>query len=541
MNQPTGAPEPVPAPSTWAPLRSAAFRALWIAVTISNIGTWMQTVGAQWLLVDEPGASTLVSLVQTASTLPVLLLALPAGVLADSFDRRRMLIAVQAFQVVVAGTLALLTAAGQMSPALLLTLTFALGCGAAVTAPTYQALIPELVSRQNLPSASALGAISANVARAVGPAVAGVLIAQVGAAAVFWLNAVSFAVFAFVLIAWRRGQDGDAGEPEPFLTALRTGGRYVRYSPVLRRILLRALLFVVPAVSMWGLLPLVASRNLGLDAGGYGLLLAALGVGAVGGAIVLPRLRARLSGNRLILIASLVYAGALAVLALVRIEALVVAALVPAGTAWIAVLSSVNASVQLFLPGWVRARGLAAYQIVFFGGQAVGAALWGLIADQVGVATTLLAAAVVGALGAATLRIWPLTDHSGLDRSPAVYWPEPQLAVDPEPDLGPVLVTAIYTVRPENDPEFQRAMQYVRRSRLRTGAVRWGLYRDGAAPHRLVEYYVVPSWDEHLRQHGGRLTGSDQESEQRARQLADGPPEVAHLFPAEAVAIIREH
>src|SRR3954447_16189809 len=224
----TGQVSSVVAPtSTWAPLRTGVFRVLWLAVLGSQVGTWMQTVGAQWLLVDRPGATVLVSLVQTAGTLPVVLLALPAGALADSLDRRRLLIWVQIFQLAVGVVLVALTLAGQMSPALLLTLTFALGCGMAMTNPTYQALIPELVSRPLLPSASALGSISVNLARAVGPAVAGVLVARIGVAAVFGLNAITFLIFAVVLFLWRREPTDEGTAPEPFVAALRAGGRYV--------------------------------------------------------------------------------------------------------------------------------------------------------------------------------------------------------------------------------------------------------------------------------------------------------------------------
>jgi MFS family permease len=264
MAAPTGAPE-----STWAPLRIAVFRVLWLAVLGSQLGTWMQTVGAQWLLVDQPNAGALVSLVQTAGTLPVLLLALPAGVLADSLDRRRMLIWVQLFQVGVGVALTALTFAGAMTPALLLTLTFALGCGMAMTNPAYQAVIPELVPRPQIPSPAALGSIGMNLARAVGPALAGVLIARTGVAAVFAINAGTFLIFAVALFRWRRQPPEDAGLPEPFVAALRAGGRYVRNSPVMRRLLLRVSLFIVPAVALWALLPLVADRRLGMGAGGW--------------------------------------------------------------------------------------------------------------------------------------------------------------------------------------------------------------------------------------------------------------------------------
>jgi MFS family permease len=517
-------------PSIWVPLQQRVFRALWFAVLGSQIGTWMQTVGAQWLLVDRPNAATLVALVQTAMMLPMLLFAVPAGVLADALDRRRMLIVVQWFQAATGAVLTVLTFAGQMTPALLLTLTFVLGCGGAMTIPTYQALIPDLVPRAQLTAASALGAISMNLARAVGPAAAGVLIAQVGPGAVFALNTATFVAFAAVLMLWRRRPTDDAGEPEPFVAALRAAGRFVRHSAAMRRFLLRVALFILPGVALWALLPLVASQRLGMGSGGYGLLLAALGVGAVGGAFLLPGLQARVSDNRLLAIASTVYAAALAVVALVPNATVVTVALIPAGTAWMAVLANVNAIVQMFLPRWVRARGLGAYQVVFFGGQALGALAWGLVAEQIGLVNTFLAAAVLTALCTATLVRWPLIETRHLDREPAVFWPEPDLTVDPDPDAGPVVVLATWTVPPANESKFLAAMRSVRHTRMRTGAVQWGLFRHGEMPHRLVEVYVVPTWGEHLRQHTGRLTGTDRDIELRARALAEGPPEVAHLL-----------
>jgi MFS family permease len=361
---------PIAPPSAWAPLRVAAFRSLWLALLASNIGTWMQTVGAQWLLVEQSGSDTLVAVVQTASTLPIVLLALPSGALADTLDRRRLLIAVQGFLVAVGALLTVLTLTGRMPPSLLLTLTFGLGAGQALTAPAWQAVIPELVPRPQLPSASALGAISMNLARAVGPAVAGVLIARTGPGVVFGLNTLTFAFFVLVLWRWHPPLADYATDPERFGPALRAGGRYVRHAPVVRRILLRVALFLVPGSALWALLPLVASRRLGLGSGGYGILLGAVGAGAVAGAVLLPRLRARWSENRLQLVAGVAFAAVLVVLALVRDELLILIALLPAGVAWVLVLSNVNAAMQLFLPNWVRARGLAIYQMVFAGAQA---------------------------------------------------------------------------------------------------------------------------------------------------------------------------
>ncbi|WP_433306578.1 MFS transporter [Actinoplanes sp. CA-030573] len=510
----------------------AAFRSLWLALLASNIGTWMQTVGAQWLLVEQSGSDTLVALVQTASTLPIVLLALPSGALADTLDRRRLLIAVQGFLIAVGVVLTALTLAGHMPSALLLTLTFALGAGQALTAPAWQAIIPELVPRPQLASASALGAISMNLARAVGPAVAGVLIARTGPGAVFGLNTLTFVVFVVALWRWRPATGDAGGAPERFAAAVRAGGRYVRHSPVVRRILLRAALFLVPGSALWALLPLVASRRLGLGSGGYGVLLGAVGAGAVVGAVLLPNLRARWTVNRLLLIASVVFAAVLAVLALVRNEVVVVLALLPAGVSWVMVLSNINAAMQLFLPNWVRARGLAVYQMVFAGAQAAGALLWGALSDAAGLVVAHLAAAAVMAAGVLTLRWWPMRDTEGMNRDPAVYWPEPHLEADPDAHDGPVLVTVSYPVAPEHEEAFVAAMEEVRRSRLRTGAVRWGLFRDGEEPGRFVEAYLVPSWDEHLRQHSGRLTGGDREAEERALALTDGPAHASHLLSA---------
>jgi MFS family permease len=299
---------------------------------------------------------------------------------------------------------------------------------------------------------------------------------------------------------------------------------------VVRRILLRSLLFVVPGTVVWALLALVASRRLGLGPGGYGLLLAALGVGAVAGAFGLPRLRGLTSTNGIVLLASLVYGAALVVVALVDNPAAVTVVLLAAGAAWLAVLANLNATMQLFLPGWVRARGLSTYQIVFVGGQGLAALVWGLLAEELGLQAVFLAAAGLMLAGAVSLRWWPLHDIEGMDRSQAMYWPEPHLDFEPAPDDGPVLVTVTYQVAEEREGRFLEAMDYVRRSRQRSGASRWDLYRDGADRRHFVETFVVPSWAEHLRQHGERLTGTDQALEERAIALADGPPEVQHLI-----------
>jgi len=520
--------------SSWAPLRLPVFRMLWIAVLAGNVGTWMQTVGAQWLVVHQPDAATWVSLVQVATTAPVLLLALPSGTLADTFDRRRLLLGVQVALFLIGVVLTVLTVLDRMPPPLLLFFTFLLGVGQALTLPTWQAVIPEVVPRDELPSASALGAVNTNLARSAGPALAGLLVAQFGSAVVFGLNALSFGVFALALIRWRRPAQTGPSHPEHFGSALRAGGRYVRYSPVVRRLLARVVLFVLPGSVVWGLLPVVAQQELGMGAAGYGVLLAALGVGAIAGALIMPRVRATLGPNRLIVLAGVVYGGALLVVAWVPQPVAVTAVLVAAGLAWMTLVSRMNATLQLFLPNWVRARGFGIYQVTFAGGQALGALLWGQVASLAGLETAFVAAAVLMLAGTLTVLWWPVHEQDGAGRSPAIYWAEPHIMLQPHLDEGPVLITSAYRVDEANVDAFVEAMQAVRGSRLRTGATRWELFRDGADPARFVEVYQVPTWAEHLRQHEGRLTVGDERAEERAAAFATGPAEVSHLLPADA-------
>jgi MFS family permease len=515
--------------SAWAPLRISLFRALWIAALVSNVGTWMQTVGAQWLVVHAANAAILVALVQTAYTLPAVLFALVGGVLADIFNRARLLVAVLAGMTAAAAALTALTAVHRMPPALLLMFTFMLGTGAILITPAYQSLVPDMVPRAQVPDAAALNSISINLARAIGPAVAGLLIAQTGVAAVFALNTGALLLYAIVVACHPR-LGGTPQSPERFLPGLRAGGRYVRHAPVVRRILLRAALFLVPGSALWALLPLIATRRLALGSGGYGLLLGALGVGAVGGAFVLPQIRARLSANALVVVASVIYAAALVVVVLSRDLVLTLVALLPAGVAWIVFLSNVNAALQLFLPQWVRARGLSVYQMVLFGAQAAGAVIWGVAAAVAGLVPAFLISAAVMAAGAATIRFWPFYKIDGMDRS-LVRWPEPQLVISADRD-GLVLVRTTYTVAADKEPQFLHAMAFLRRSRLRTGATDWGLYRDGQNPRSFIELFSVPSWEEHLRQHDERQTGTDLEYHDAAAALSDPPPRTDHYLAA---------
>ncbi|WP_075033966.1 MFS transporter [Streptomyces mirabilis] len=527
--------------SAWAPLAARVFRALWIAQLVSNIGSWMQTVGAQWLLVGHSAA--LVTLVQTASSLPVLLLALPSGVLADRYDRRTVLLAAQFAMLAVSTALTVLAFADALTPELLLGLTFLLGCGTALMGPAWQAIQPELVERRQLGQAAALGAVNMNLARALGPAVGGAVVAAAGAGWVFAFNAASYLGIATVLMLWRRPRPlASTTHGEKLLTALYAGRRYVWYAPGVRRVLLRTVLFIPGGAALWSLLPLVASRSLGLGSGGYGLLLGAVGVGAVGGAFVLPAVRRVLGANGTLAAGALVFAVALAVLATTRLPWLAVVVLLPAGLAWIGVLSTLNAALQTRLPGWVRARGLAVYLLVFQGGQALAAPLWGALADGLGLTVSLLVGSGLLVAGAVTVRRWPLHGTDAIDPTPSDHWPAPPLMFEPGPADGPVLVSVAYRVDPGNRAAFTDCMAHVARSRRRTGALTWGLYQDGNDLERFIENYLVASWSEHLAQHHSRLTATDRRYEERARRLlAPGTEaEVTHAFDAAAGPMVPE-
>lgn len=517
-----------PVEGAWAPLRSPVYRRLWLAQVVGNLGTWMQTVGAQWVVVSASGSATLVALVQTASTLPVVLLAAPAGVLADVLDRRRVLFTVQSVMVLVAGTLALLTFAGDVDPYVVLGFTFLLGIGAAFVGPAWQAIQPELVPRAQIPQAAALGAVNMNLARAVGPALGGLLVAAAGAGWVFALNAASFVVVALAVASWRRQAQADPVGREPLVAALRSGARYVRHGPAMRRVLTRVLLFVPAASALWALLPLVATDLLGLGSSGYGVLLGSLGIGAVLGALVLPALRARLGVEPLLAVLFVLYAASLAGVAVLRSEPATTLVLAVAGLCWMGVLSTMNATAQQVLPGWVRARALSYYLVVFMAGQALGGVVWGLVAGSAGVPVALLAAAGLLVAGAVAARRAPLVDPARLDPTVTSYWPDPAFDA-PEPTAGPVLVEAEYVVPAELEREFLTAMQPVSRSRRRTGARSWRLFRDPEVPDRYVEVFVVATWAEHARQHTGRLTGFDRAAEERVHRLV-GAPRVRHLL-----------
>ncbi len=514
----------------WAPLRRPTFRALWIATLASNFGTWIQNVGAAWMMTALAPEPLTVALVQVASSLPFFVLAIPAGALADVVDRRRLSLVALGWLAATTALLAALSLADHAGPATLLGLTFMIGIGSALLAPALAAIIPDLVPREEIESAVSLNGISMNVARAAGPAIGGVVVAAAGAGATFALNAFSFVAVMAVLLRWRRAPVERKLPPEELFGAMRAGIRYVRHSPPLRTVLVRTGTFVLPASAVWALLPLYARDSLGLGAAGYGILLGFFGVGAVASGIPLPALRSRLGVERLATGAA--FAFALSHLALGWQPTIAAAAvsLFVAGGSWLVLLSTLTAAAQLSIPSWVRARALATHMLVLFGGLAAGSAGWGAIAGAVGLPQSFALAALAIALGRAACWRRVLSDGPGPDLAPSPRWPDPEMVRAFEPDRGPALVTVEYQIDPADADRFARAMSELREIRLRDGAIRWGLWDDVAQSGRFLESFVVESWLEHLRQHE-RITAADRAVQAIAHAFHRGsqPPQVRHF------------
>jgi MFS family permease len=522
--------------SALAPLRRADFRAAWTALAGSQLVIWMNTVGAVTVIASLSDSPTLIALVQTANSVPAVLLALLMGSMADIVDRRRFVLASQSWMLLSVAAFAALTLADMITPELALGLTFALGAGMATTFVIYQALTQDFVPRSELPAAVALNGVAINLARAVGPAVAGLIIAALSAGALFAVEA-ALLVLIVGLVALRVRPPGPArASGERLAPAVRAGVRFVRFSPPVRTVLLRGAAFSVSASALWALLPVVALRRLDLSESSFGLLMGCVGTGAILGATMLPRLRRRLPFDRMISLASLGLAGGLIALAFIPWAELVAVTLLFTGACWLMVLSSLNTSAQRVAPGWVRARTLAVFQLVMQGGLAIGSLAWGLVTGFADVETALTFAAGGLVAGVALARRWPLAKSELDDLTPAGTWSDPIVDIEPRPDDGPVLITVEYRVDAADTDRFISAMQELNRIRRRDGAYRWGLYADLERPGFHLETFLVDSWSEHVRQHG-RLTVADLEVTQLIRSFhrGDEPPAVRHLLWAGAL------
>lgn len=522
--------EPVATPGPWAPLGVRAFRWLWLAALFSNIGTWMHEVAASWLMTELSSSHLMVALVQAATMGPVFLLGLPAGALADIIDRRRLLMFAQIWNLLTAGVLAALTFAELVTPGMLLSLVGLLAIGSALHIPAFQAIVPDLVPRAMLKPAVTLNGVSINLARAIGPALAGLIISTIGIWAAFAINAATFCAVLIVVWRWRPSPRSSRLPPEHLVRAVLVGLRYARHDRPLKIVLARAGLLMTCASAGWALLPVVIRSELDRSAADYGIALAAVGFGAVSGAFLLARLGRRFSADLLVVLATLAFAGGMVSMALIENFWMLVACLFVLGLAWLTMMATLNASAQTVLPGWVRARGLSVFMIVFSGSMAIGAAVWGLVADLTSTPTALLAAASFASLGCLLAPLLPLATGELRNLAPTKQMP---VHADPPAadDTGEVQVLVHYQIDPADEPEFRKLLQDVRRWRLRSGAHAWRLYRDFDRPGRWVESFVVSSWIEHLRQHT-RTTEDDWTSQKVAYRLHRGeePPRVVHLI-----------
>jgi MFS family permease len=517
-----------------AAFRHRAFTVIWIATVVSNIGTWMYNAASGWLMVSLNSDAVLVSLVQVATSLPMFLFALAAGALADIFDKRRFLIGVESATTLLSAIFAAMVEFGHVTPGSLLLFMFLIGTGGALSAPAWQSVVPQLVPAQDLAPAVAANSVGINISRAVGPALAGSIIGLAGIAAPFWVNALSNLSVIGALLWWRTPPRRASGLPaERFASAMRAGFRHARHNPHLRATLIRAVAFFLFASAYWALLPLVARNQIAGGPALYGVLLGAIGAGAVGGAFVLPWAKSRLGPDLMVVTATAGTALSLVLFGLARVPIVALAASLLAGASWIAVLANLNVSAQVALPDWVRGRGLALFVTVFFGSMTLGSGVWGEVADLAGLPWAHFIAAAGALLAIPLTRRWRLQTGAGVDLTPSMHWPVPVVTHAIERDRGPVLVTVEYRLASEqNRNAFLTALERLAHERRRDGAYAWGMFEDTSEQGRFLETFMVESWLEHLRQHE-RVTHADRVLQEQMHGLLRHTPAVRHLVSVE--------
>lgn len=509
------------------------FRALWIANTTSNIGTFMQSVGSAWLMTSLSASPLTVALLQTAASLSIVLLALPAGALADVFDRRHLLLVTYYFMLVVAAMLALLTLTGFITPSVLLVFSFLLGVGAAVSMPSAMGHAMELVPKSDAQHVITLGGISINIGFAVGPILGGLVVAAYGPWSVFMLNALSFVGLILFLHRWHRLPYSSQLPPEHVIGAMRAALRYVSHSTRIHGLLVRDLAFSIGSSSLMALLPVLTREVLGLGSTGFGVLVGCFGIGAIiGGFIVLPRLPKKLSIEWIVGGAILVFAGTLITLDYQPNFVILCFAMITGGIAQLIIISSLNFSAYRSAPKWIGIRVLSIHILVFQAGMTGGSVLWGIVADLFGATTALLLASITLIGGLTTMTHYKLLLHGkDLDIIPALHWPLPQVTANIRPDDGPVLIQIEYIVDVAKSKDFEFAIEELKNVRLRDGAINWGIFHDVANPDRYVETFMAESWAEHRRYHE-RFTNIDREIENRVLSFHIGKaaPVVNHFI-----------
>ncbi|HKZ74665.1 MAG TPA: MFS transporter [Steroidobacteraceae bacterium] len=508
--------------SALSPFRYPIFRHVWIANRASQFGGMIQQVGAAWLMLSIASSAGMVTLVQASSTLPIVMLALVAGALADNFDRRRMMIAAQVFMLVVSTALAVCTYLGLTTPWLLLSFTFLIGAGNAFNGPAWHASVGEMVAREELPAAVALNSMGFNAARSFGPAIGGVLVAAAGAAAAFAVNVVTYVGIVAVLARWRRPLERRLLPRERLGMAVLAGIRYVAMSPHISSTLVRGLVFGAGASALTALMPLIARDLIGGNSVTYGVLLGAFGIGAVVGAFLSHRLRQLLKNEMIVRCGHVAFAVAATVSAFSTWLPATTAAMLLAGAGWLLTLATFNVTAQTSAPRWVVARALSLYQVATFGGIAAGSWLWGLLTERYGLASALVISAGVLLIGAALGWRLAVPQTEDLDLDPLGRWKEPEIAVKIEPRSGPVVVTIEYRIHEDDVLEFLAAMSERRRIRRRDGARRWTLLRDLGDHELWIERYHSPTWLDYVRQNQ-RVTQDDAAVMERIQALHRGP------------------
>jgi MFS family permease len=519
-------------PSLWRPLRTPTFRILLIADVVSDVGTFMQSVGAAWLMISLNAGPIYVALIQTAAALPFFIFALPAGAIGDIVDRRKLILYTETWMLAVAIAVAGLTITGWISPLLLLLMTFALSAGDAFETPTWHAVLPEVVPKEDLQAASALNGIEFNFARAVGPGLAGLIVAAAGVGTAFLLNAASFIGVIVVVARWKRPVHKRTSPPETVWGGTVAGLRYLRYSPAIRRLLLRTGLVIFFATALMALLPLIAHdvKNSPIT---FGILLGCFGLGAVVGAVLMQRARVRWSVETVVSAGVAIYGLATLAASTVRVLPALCAATFVGGSAWIMFISLVNVLILNNAPDWVRARLLSLSTLVIQGAVAAGSAAWGTVAAHFGLHAALLWAGT-GTIATTALALFLRLPDATVDVTAWNHWPLPDVGggvLTAGYDSGPVMVTVEYEVAPENVEEFLKAVRRYGRIRRRDGASRWGIFHELENAGHYVETFIVSSWAEHLRQHE-RMTLADREIEERLQRYVRGGPKVRHLVSA---------
>jgi len=522
-------------------LRNRSFRAIWLASMTSNLGHWLQMVAAGWLMTSLTDSKTLVALVQSSVSLPIMVLAFISGVIADSFDRRTVMLMAQGFALSMATILATLTYLDLIAPWSLLALSFLIGSGMALNLPSWQTSIVDFVGKENLPSAVSLNSMGVNLMRSTGPAIGGFAVALVGAAAAFALNAASYLALILALLFWRAPPRENRLPRESLGRAVGAGLRYVSMSPNLQRVMFRGFLFGVSAVALQALLPLVVRNELGETALVYGVMLGCFGVGGVSGALNNARLRERFSGE--VIVRGAFGALALGGLLIVLISNVYAAGigLFMGGAGWVIALNRFNVTIQLSSPRWVVGRVFSLYQTCTFGGMAIGSWIWGAVSEATTTYTALLLAVAILCFGVIVGLKLPLPEYGLLNLEPLNRFQEPELHLDITPRSGPILITVEYVIASEDIAEFLEVMTLRRRIRIRDGAKHWALLRDLEHPERWMEKYHVPTWVEYVRHHA-RRTQADADVTERLLELHRGEsgPKVHRQIERQTVPALHE-